>query len=173
MPVRLNGPLFSLGITQGGSVGPLTYTKDGRVYPRVSPANPMTENQGNVRQIMIAGQRAIAALGATPRGEVSMLAPVGSRWNSYLFGEMVGQGLQRFTDALAAYAALTGEEQTAWVTAGEALGLEMVELDYAGDPEIDAGEAFYALCVALDLLGLGPGAPSGTNSAAWGTYAVS
>ncbi len=78
-----------------------------------------------------------------------------------------GQGFDRFFEAMTAYAALDAPTTAEWVAAGQTLGLESYELEYAMNPIIDEGEQLYALCAGLTRLEVGGGA---ATAAEWQAY---
>lgn len=171
--IKLLGPLLSLSLEQGGSVGPLTYTKDGKVYVKNSPFNPRTETQGNVRQTMGATQKAIALMGPTARGAVASLSPSAKLWNSFLGHYVVGSAFAGWNEAMGDWSSLATADKTAWETAATTAGFVEFDIDYATDDSVTAGAQAFALAYGLHRLALGPGAPAADNSAAWISYITS
>ena len=100
----------------------------------------------------------------------SSLSPrLSYRWNSYLVGEVIGSSAVNFNAASAAFAALTPTEQTDWDSEAAGINIQPADIDYAAAAAISEGQSLFALAYTLNLLGIGPGAPDGTNAAAWAT----
>jgi hypothetical protein len=171
---KVTGPLMSM--TASGTVGgTITFDKRGFVRQRVIPANPQTETQGTVRQVLLAIQKALKVLGVTPIGAVKAVAPTSYRWNSFLLAAVIGSGSADFEASEAAFDALTGGQKTSWNDEGTAAGINEQTVAYAASPGLPGGCALFAVSRALFALGIntGDGAPGAANFAAWGGYFVS
>lgn len=170
----VTGPLMSL--TASGTVADtITFDKRGFVRQRVIPANPQSGPQGNVRQMLLAVQRALTKLGATVIDAVKTVAPVTYRWNSFLLQQAIGPGSSEFEAARTAYAALTAAERTTWENAATAAGLTEQVIPYATDAPVSPGLALFAVSRALYALGINSvdGVPGAANASEWGNYYTS
>ena len=168
---KVTGPLMSMSAS--GTIGnTITFDKRGFVRQRVIPTNPKSDEQGNVRQKLLAVQKILTLLGATVIAAVKTLAPVAYRWNSYLLSQVLGSNSANFEAARTEFAALTAPQQADWNTRAAALGITQQSIPYATDPAISPGLALYAVARALFLLGLNvaAGAPAAANFDAWGDY---
>jgi hypothetical protein len=171
---KVTGPLMSM--TASGTVGgTITFDKRGFVRSRVIPANPQSETQGNVRQALLAVQKALARLGNTPITALKAIAPISYRWNAFALQAVIGPNSADFDAGRTAYAALGSTAQGHWETSGGTAGLIDQTIAYAGDPAVTAGEALFIVSRGLFGLGLntGAGTPDATNYAAWETYFAS
>jgi hypothetical protein len=168
---KVNGPLMSMEAS-GTVADTLTFDKRGFVRTRVIPANPKTADQGNVRQKLLAVQKALRFIGATVIAAVKTLAPTSYRWNSYLLSQVLGSGSSEYDASATAYAALTSTERGHWETEATTIGMTTQAISYATDADVTPGLALFAVARTLYRLGINvsAGAPSGTNYAAWGTY---
>jgi len=171
---KVKGPLMSMEAS-GTVADTITFDKRGFVRTRVIPANPRTPDQGNVRQKLLAIQKALRFIGATVVGVVRTLAPTSYRWNSYLLSQVLGSGSTEFDASRAAYAALTAPERAAWEAAAAAAGMTEQNIVYATDDAITPGLALFAVARTLYRLGVNveDGAPGGANQAAWAGYFTS
>ena len=165
---KVQGALFSIEAS-GQFAKAMVFDRRGHVRAYKTPANAQTGPQGDVRQRMLAVQNAISVMDITTRDAVKVSAPVDYRWNSYLVGETIGSGAATFNAAATAYAALAPAEQADWDTEAGGLGILPATIAYANDPAISEGQSLFALAFALNRLSIGPGAPDGTNAAAWAT----
>ena len=171
---KVTGALFSLEAS-GKFANALVFDRRGYVRGYQRPNNPQTAPQGNVRQVMLAAQRALGVAGATTKTGIKELAPVDYRWNSYLIQQLIGKGSVEWDASLAAFNALDAADQDAWTAEATSLGIPEISIPYAGDPPIPAGAALFALARTLYHLGIhaGTGPPDGTNAAAWATSITS
>ena len=165
---KVQGALFSIEAS-GQFAKAMIFDRRGHVRVYTSPTNSKTGPQGDVRQRMLATQHAIAAIGTTTKDAVKVAAPVSYRWNSYLVGEVIGSGAANFNAASAAFAALAPAEQADWDTEAGGINILPADIDYATAAAISEGQSLFTLAYTLNLLGIGPGAPDGTNAAAWAT----
>jgi hypothetical protein len=171
---KVKGGLFSMEAS--GTVGDtITFDKRGFVRTRVIPANPKSDAQGNVRQRLLAVQKALRHVGALVVAAIKTLAPTSYRWNAYIVSQIIGASGVEFAASLTAFAALSSDDKTAWETKATALGISTQGLDYASDPNITPGQVLFAIARTLYRLGLNvsAGTPIGTNSTAWGNYFAS
>ncbi len=166
---KVVGGLFSVEAS-GKFANALVFDRRGYVRGYTRPTNPQTEAQGNVRQVMLAAQRAIGLAGDATKAEIKEAAP-DYRWNSYLIQQMIGKGSVAWDASLAAFNALDPADQGVWTSEAEALGMTEISIPYAGDSPISAGTAFFALARTLFDLGVYVvnGAPDGANAVAWAT----
>lgn len=171
---KVTGGLFSIEAS-GKFANALVFDRRGYVRGYKRPTNPQTAAQGNVRQVMLAAQRAIGVTGSTTRTDARAVAPIDYRWNSYLVQQIIDKETAAWESSLAAFNALDPAEQTAWTDEAEALGVPEVSMPYAGDPPIPAGATLFALARTLFKLGIhaAAGAPDGANAAAWATNIAS
>lgn len=165
---KVQGALFSIEAS-GQFAKAMVFDRRGHVRVYTTPTNAQTGPQGDVRQRMLATQNAIGAMGTTTRDAVKLVAPVSYRWNSYLVGEVIGSSAANFNAAGAAFAALTPTEQGDWDTEAAGINIQPAVIDYANAAAISEGQSLFTLAYTLNLLGIGPGAPDGTNAAAWAT----
>ncbi len=165
---KVTGALFSLEAS-GKFANALVFDRRGYVRRYKRPTDPQTAAQGNVRQVMLAAQRAIGTTGTTTQDHVKEQAPTEYRWNSYLVQQIIGQNSAQWDASLAAFNALDAADQDAWTAEATSLGIPEISIPYAGDPAIPAGAALFALSRTLYHLGIhaGTGPPDGTNAAAW------
>lgn len=166
---KVVGGLFSVEAS-GKFADALVFDRRGYVRGYKRPTNPKTSAQGDVRQVMLAAQRAIGVAGNATKDEVKAAAP-DYRWNSYLIQQMIGKGTAAWNANLAAFNALDPADQGVWTSEAETLGLTEISIPYAGAPPIPAGAAFFALARTLFDLGVYAinGAPDGSNAVAWAT----
>lgn len=171
---KVNGPLMSMEAS-GTIAGTLTFDKRGFVRTHVTPANPQTAEQGNVRQRLLAVQKALRFIGAAVVAVVRTLAPTSYRWNSYLLSQVLGAASTEFDASVAAYAALTAPERAAWETKAVAIGITEQSITYATDDPVSPGLALFAVARTLYRLGVNveDGAPGGANPVAWGDFFIS
>ena len=108
---KVTGGLFSLEAS-GKFANALVFDRRGYVRGYKRPTNPQTAPQGNVRQVMLAAQRALGVAGATTKTGIKDLAPVDYRWNSYLIQQLIGKGSVAWDASLAAFNALDAADQT-------------------------------------------------------------
>ena len=168
---KVTGPLMSMSAS--GTVGnTITFDKRGFVRQRVIPANPRSDAQGNVRQMLLAVQKTLTLLGAAVVAAVKTLSPVAYRWNSYLLSQVIGSGSETFEASRAAYLALAAPDRANWEARAAALGITQQTIAYASDDPISPGLALFAVSRALFNLGLnvGAGTPAAANYDAWGDY---
>lgn len=165
------GPLMSMSAS-GTIGGTITFDKRGFVRQRVVPTNPKSDAQGNVRQMLLAVQKALTLLGAAAIAGVKTVAPVAYRWNSYLLSQVLGSGSETFEASRTAYAALGAPDRANWEARAAALGITQQSVTYAADAPISPGLALFAVSRALFNLGLNvvAGAPAAANYDAWGDY---
>ncbi len=165
---KVTGGLFSLEAS-GKFANALIFDRRGYVRSYKRPSDPQTEAQGNVRQVMLAAQRAIGVAGGTTRESVRDLAPTGYRWNSYLVQQMIGQNSAQWDAGMTAFNALDAAAQATWTTEAETLSVAETNVAYAGDPAIPAGASLFNLARALFQMGIhtAAGAPAAANAAAW------
>lgn len=174
---KVSGPLFSMEAS-GAYAGALVFGKwKGRPYVRqlVTPANPHSADQEAARNrmrvtgaiqhwvnttlLILTGQT------ETDKARITAITPGGQAWNGYLVDNIIGAGGLMYDAAVAAYAALTAGEKTAWNTAAAALSPALAQVFQtvagggAGTP-LPAGEVFFIYQYGLNLLGLAA-APSG------------
>lgn len=167
---KVTGPLMSMSAS--GTVGStITFDKRGFVRERVIPANPQSDAQGNVRQMLLGVQKALSRIGATVITAVKSIAPVSYRWNAFLLQAAIGPNSSEFEASRTAYAALTAPQRDAWNLAAVALGLTDQSIIYATDAPISAGLALFAVSRALFALGLN--VVAGDNNDDWAAYFAS
>ena len=167
----VRGPLMSMEAS--GTIGDtITFDRRGFVRQRVIPANPKSDAQGNVRQMLLSVQRALTLLGATVIAAVKTVAPTAYRWNSYLLSQVIGSGSSSFEAARTTFDALAAPDKANWNTRAAALGITQQEIAYATDDPISPGLALFAVARALFLLGfnVAAGTPAAANYDAWGDY---
>lgn len=171
---KVTGPLMSM--TASGTVGGnITFDKRGFVRQRVIPANPRSDLQGNVRQMLLGVQKALSRIGATVIANVKTVAPIAYRWNAYLLQLSIGPNSSEFEASRTAFNALTAPERAAWDAAAIDLGLVEQSIVYATDPSISPGLAVFVVSRALYGLGLNveAGTPAAANSDDWATFYAS
>ena len=100
---KVKGPLMSLEAS-GTVADTITFDKRGFVRNRVIPANPKSATQGNVRQKLLAIQKALKSIGATVITAVKTIAPTSYRWNSYLLQQVIGAGSSEYDASVTAFA---------------------------------------------------------------------
>lgn len=146
----------------GGFGGTLVYGKwKGRntVRQLVTPSNPRTDTQEDARnrlRTVGVGQHwanlaTTIKSGQTLTDKNRLIAaqPSGQAWNGFLGSRMIGAGFTIYTAMLAAWAALSAGEKTAWNTAAAALTPAIPAVfqtdagGVAGTP-LTAGNAFFA-----------------------------
>ena len=168
---KVSGPLFSVEAS-GQYAGALVFAKwKGTQYVRqlVKPSNPQTIGQetarNNVRtsgsaQKWVNGSTQInAGLTLTDKAEITAITPAGKAWNGYLVDNMIGKGGANMVASDAAYAALTGGEQTAWDTAADGLStallgvIQTVAGGGLGAPK-PSGQVFFNYTYGLYVMGL-------------------
>jgi hypothetical protein len=171
---KVTGPLHS-DTASGTFNDTLTYDKRGYVRVRVIPANPQTAAQGDVRQKLLAVQKALSVIGATPIAQLKLLAPISYRWNSFALQQAVGPLSANYDAYMATYAALTGGQKTSWEGEGATAGLVDQHVVYATDAAVTDGAALFIISSMLFALGIHTAGdvPSSTNFAGWGEYFVS
>ena len=135
---KVTGALFSLEAS-GKFANALVFDRRGYVRGYKRPNNPQTAPQGNVRQVMLAAQRALGVAGATTKTGIKELAPVDYRWNSYLIQQLIGKGSVEWDASLAAFNALDAADQDAWTAEATSLGIPEISIPYAGDPRHPGG----------------------------------
>lgn len=168
---KATGPLMSMSAS--GTIGDtITFDKRGFVRQRVIPTNPKSDAQGNVRQMLLAVQKALTLLGATVIAAVKTVAPVAYRWNSFLLAQVLGANSSEFEASRTAYAALSAPERATWEAAATGAGLTAQAIAYASDDAISPGLALFAVSRALFRLGINvaDGEPGATNAGEWGGY---
>ena len=165
---KVVGGLFSVEAS-GKFANAIIFDRRGYVRTYKRPTNPQTAAQGDVRQVLLATQRAIPVTGSITRTHVKTLAPVEYRWNAFLVQQVIGKGKVPWNVSLAAFDALPQAEQDEWTAEAAALGIVESHIPYAGNPPISAGAALYILARTLHGLGIyvDTGAPDGSNAAAW------
>src|ERR1044072_2369623 len=171
---KVNGPLFSMSAS--GTVGDnITFDKRGFVRQRVIPANPQTSEQGNVRIILLAIQKALKVIGSGPKEAVKALSPTSYRWNSFLLAAVIGNNHNAFDFSREAFNLLTAPQRAEWQSAAESNGIFDQSLSYASNSPVTAGLALFAVARALFSLGLnvGAGTPAGANDGDWADYFTS
>lgn len=173
---KVTGPLMSLDAS-GGFAGTLVFGKwKGRntVRQLVIPANPQSEDQeiarNRVRVVGVAQHWANISMDVGPGRTVTdkqaliAIAPAGQAWNGYLSKSMIGAGGLAYTNAEAAWTALTAPEKTAWDDAADALTPAMPdvyqtdEFGVAGTP-LSSGNAFFLYQYGLYVAGVATVAP--------------
>jgi len=171
---KVNGPLMSMEAS-GTIADTITFDRRGFVRTRVIPANPQTADQGNVRQKLLAIQKALRFIGAAVVAVVRTLAPTSYRWNSYLLSQVLGAGSTEFNASRTAYNALTAPERAEWEAKAVAIGITEQSITYAADDPVSPGLALFAVARALYRLGVNvaDGAPGGANQAEWANYFTS
>ena len=173
---KVSGPLMSMDAS-GAFAGSIVFGKwKGRNVVRqlVTPANPQSELQTNVRnamRVLAAGQHFASATTLkrsgetlTDQAELISLAPAGQAWNGYLVKSGIGAGLINYTAAETAYNALTGAQKTAYDTAAAALvpAFPAVAQKAAGGASgaaVAAGRAYFHYLYALYIAGVMVTAP--------------
>ena len=171
---KVTGPLMSMEAS--GTIGnTITFDRRGFVRTRVIPTNPQSEAQGNVRQQLLAVQKALTLLGAAVILLVKSVAPTSYRWNSFLLQQTLGANSSEFEASRTAYAALSAPQRADWETAATTAGLVEQTIPYASDAAISPGLALFAVARALFRLGINTddGEPGAANQAAWGAFYVS
>lgn len=171
---KVTGPLMSMQAS--GTLGDtITFDKRGFVRNRVIPANPQSDAQGNVRQMLLGVQKALSKLGATAIAAVKTLAPTSYRWNSYLLQQVIGPNSSEFEASRTAFAALTAPQRAAWDASAMALGLTTQTITYATDAAISPGLALFAVSRVLFGLGINvaAGTPAADNNDEWATFYAS
>ena len=101
----------------------------------------------------------------TDKVRIKAVTPGGFAWNGFLTQTLIGSGGLTYTAALAAFAALSAPQKTAWSDAASALTPALTEVyqteegGSAGTP-ISNGDVFFIYQYGLSLLGLAdvPGA---------------
>jgi len=171
---KVTGPLMSLSAS-GTVANTITFDKRGFVRQRVIPTNPQSEAQGNVRQVLLAVQRAMTFLGIAVINAIKTVAPITYRWNSFMLQQVIGPSSTEIDASKLAYAALSAPERADWETAALAAGLTAQSLAYASDAAISPGLALFAVSRGLFRLGINvaDGEPGAANQAEWGNYFTS
>ncbi len=141
----------------------------------VTPSNPQSTDQQAARNaVRVAGAAQRFAnlctdindnLILTDKEEIKAIAPSGQAWNGTLVKAMIGAGSVNYTAGVAAYAALSGGEKTAWNTAADALTPAIPAVNQVdaygviGTPMV-SGKVFFLYQYGLYILGLqaAPGA---------------
>jgi hypothetical protein len=168
---KATGPLMSMSAS-GTLGGTLTYDKRGFVRQHVIPANPQTDAQGNVRQKLLAVQKALAVIGAAVIMAVKAIAPTSYRWNSFLLSQCIGPNSANFDAYKATFDALTAAQKDAWDTAAEGKGIVDQTITYASDAAVRSGLALFVVSTALFNLGINvaDGVPGAANQTEWGNF---
>jgi hypothetical protein len=168
---KVNGPLMSMEAS-GTIADTITFDRRGFVRTRVIPANPQTPEQGNVRQKLLAVQKALRFIGVTVVAAVKTLAPTSYRWNSYLLSQVLGANSSEFDASRVAFNALSAPERATWEDAAEALGMTEQSITYATDPAVTPGLALFAVARTLYRLGVNvaDGQPGAANAGEWAAY---
>ncbi|MDS4026119.1 MAG: hypothetical protein RKO25_03875 [Candidatus Contendobacter sp.] len=175
---KVSGPLFSMEAS-GSYGGALVFAKwKGRQYVRelVTPANPHSANQEEVRnQLRVSGAiqkwvntTTLMESGQTKTDKERLIAatPGGFAWNGWLIENCIGKGGMTYSAALAAYAALTAPQKSAWDAAALALSPAIAAVyqtqagGTAGTP-LTGGEVFFIYRYGLNQAGLAA-TPTGT-----------
>lgn len=148
----------------------------------VTPANPMTENQGDSRLLLGALGRATRAV-VIPSDyltDVKFVTPAGQTWVSYFIRRMIETYGGGSTGLTALQAAFDGHTKDAvFQSQAVALGLSPVTVAYAGtQTSVAAGVQLYALAVhAMNIKATNPSlfnrAPYTTALASWTTANIS
>jgi hypothetical protein len=171
---KVTGPLMSMQAS--GTLGDtITFDKRGFVRNRVIPANPQSDAQGNVRQMLLGVQKALTKLGATVIAAVKTVAPTSYRWNSFLLQQALGANSSEFEASRTAFNALAPSEKALWETEAADAGLVEQVIPYATDPAISPGLALFVVARALFALGINvaDGTPGAANADDWADYYVS
>ncbi|MDG4594208.1 MAG: hypothetical protein P9F75_00690 [Candidatus Contendobacter sp.] len=174
----VSGALFSMEAS-GAYGGSIVFGKwKGRQYARqlVIPANPNSADQEAVRNRLRAtgviqkwvNATSLVESGKTGTDKTRLVAatPGGYAWNGWLVDNCVGKGGLTYDAALAAHAALTAPQKTAWNSAATALSPALAPVyqtqagGTAGTP-LTAGEVFFIYRYGLSQAGLAD-APNGT-----------
>ena len=175
---KVTAPLFSLEAS--GTIGKtVTYSRwHGRAYARrrVIPLNPQSTEQVEVRNRLRplaigmhwASVTAMIESGETLTDEFRLIAvtPSDLAWNSFLIKMGIGADGLTYDAAQAAYVALTGGQQTAWVAAAAALVPAIPQSAQGatgggfGTP-LTAGNVYFKYRYAL-ATALGTALPTGT-----------
>lgn len=167
---KVTAPLMSMSAT--GKFGSIVF--DPRNFARrlVTPTNPKSGSQGDVRQKLAAVQAALKLAGTTAKNAIKAVAPTGYRWNSFMVQQAIGTGGGTYDDSHTAFAALSGGDQTSWNSAFSSINVPDITYSTMSTPS--DGEAAFILCRALFASGAitSPGTPVGGNSAAWHTALV-
>lgn len=175
----------TMGFSASGKLGKsiVYFSHLGRNVVRglVTPANPMTEGQGQARLLLGALGRATRAvfLGSAYLTDLKTVTPSGQTWVSNFIRRIVefyGGGSVGVGALISAYEGHTADADFQSEAVG--LGLSAVEIPYAGSPDtIVAGAQLYALAVhAMNVKASNPSlfdrAPYTTALASWGSSDV-
>lgn len=148
---RVSGPLFSM--LASGRLEALVYDRRGFVRKFVPPTNPRTEDQGNVRQLLMTFQQAIGRFGPTTRaavrGAIERMGLPGYRWNAYFLGMLADPEVVANYRSSLPIDPLTPD----WVSAAQSAGIVPASLPYAGDPPLPAWFVLWMLVVTLYTIG--------------------
>jgi hypothetical protein len=165
---KVIGPAHSFDAS--GRLGGMVFIKGGFLRQHVTPANPRTPAQQNVRQNMTTAGAFIRITNTATRDEIKgtpslLRGQPANQWPGILGRELIGDLPAARTD----FAGLASAAD--WETAGEAAGLEEVLLPNATDPAISPGlQLFLGARVLFDNgIYVANGAPDDTNAAAWAT----
>lgn len=175
---KVSGPLMSMD-ARGKFGNAIVFSGwKGRPTVRqlVTPSNPQSQIQQDARNIVRVGGAAqkVARLTTTKRAgytttdlvQLKAAAPSGFAWNGNLVKTMAGSGAVNYAAAVAAYAALSSGEKTAWTNAAAAhapIVPDVAQYDALGvlGTPIGAGEVWFIYQYTLYLLGLST-VPGGT-----------
>lgn len=115
----------------------------------VTPANPMSETQGDSRLLLGAIGRAARAV-VNPSDWLSdarQVTPSGQTWVSYMIRNIVDINGSGTTGVAALNSAVDGHSAGNWESAAEGAGLSDLTINYAtsGEQTITAGAQLYAI----------------------------
>jgi hypothetical protein len=169
---KVTGPAHSFDAS--GRLGGMVFIKGGFLRQHVSPSNPRTPAQQNVRQSLSAAGAFIRVTGTLTRDEIKdanslMRGKPTNQWPGLLGQKLISDLPNIRTD-------FAGLASTAdWETEGDNAGLEEILLPNATDPAISAGLQLFLGANALFDLGIytANGAPDATNAAAWAASIIS
>ncbi|MFZ5819370.1 MAG: hypothetical protein ACOYYJ_05655 [Chloroflexota bacterium] len=157
---KIKGGLFSLEAS-GKFGNAIVYDKRGRARKHVDPANPQTDGQMAVRNVLGDIQRELKLLGTTLREELK--AGFGSTWNALIIKELMANGNAALEAYQAEYAAFDAGNKTDWATADGATPVALTD-----------GELLYCVSSAAYDMGVRLGVtltltqPAAANSATVG-----
>jgi len=167
---KVTSPLF--GFDASGALGKaIVYDKRGFVREYVTPSNPQTDPQANIRTPFRALAACVKATGAAAKNDIKGISPEGYRWSSHIIGEALGKELAAWNHSMSTFDALTSAEQDDWVNQAQHIHINPAPVSYDINP-IDKlpGRAMWAYANALARNGLGGDEPDGTNASTWANY---
>jgi len=168
---KLTAPLMSM-VASGKFGDAIIFDKRGYARVYTIPANPQSEDQGDVRQKLAAVQAVLKLIITTAKDFIKAAAPTGYRWNSWAVQQCIGTGAAVFDASLVLFNALEAGQKTAWD--GSFSDVTVPDIAYKLMADVTSGGAAFCVARGLYLAGAitSPGAPSGTNNAAWATALV-